>query len=40
MDNNEFTETKSDSEEEEIESLPTDYLKWQQEKNVIKYGFF
>ncbi|XP_055937870.1 protein PFC0760c-like isoform X2 [Argiope bruennichi] len=33
MDDNEFTETKSDSEEEEVESLPTDYLKWQQEKN-------
>ncbi|GBM78639.1 hypothetical protein AVEN_99312-1 [Araneus ventricosus] len=33
MDDNEFTETKSESEEEEIESLPTDYLKWQQEKN-------
>ncbi|CAL1266322.1 unnamed protein product [Larinioides sclopetarius] len=35
MDDNDFTETKSESEEDEIESLPTDYLKWQQEKNKL-----
>ncbi|GFY39823.1 uncharacterized protein TNIN_397412 [Trichonephila inaurata madagascariensis] len=29
----EYTETKSDSEEEEVENIQPDYLKWQQEKN-------
>ncbi|GFU28026.1 uncharacterized protein NPIL_662861 [Nephila pilipes] len=34
-DDNESTEMKSDSEEEEIENIQPDYLKWQQENNKV-----
>ncbi|GFS77814.1 uncharacterized protein NPIL_388902 [Nephila pilipes] len=34
-DDNEYTEMKSDSEEEEIENIQPDYLKWQQENNKV-----